>query len=247
MAQAGTQTRTESPGALALEELRNVLLLQRLEGIAVAEKIRDGDEQVLQQRARLAGMGAQEVHVSRQLLHAIHLHAAGDAAHDGGALVVGEVPARAGAQEGQHLAQRRLVVSGGGTAGLAGCGPSSGGSLSDFSCWKYPRMRPGISATFSSQSTMPVSIEARGMLLCSASSGSCAMVSPPRSLMRLMPTAPSPSAPESTTAAACGPCVSASERKKRSTATRLPRSGVEFVQPQMCRSSTVSCLPGGIT
>ena len=80
---------------------------------------------------------------------------------------------------------------------------------------------------------MPVSIAARGMLACSASSGSCAMVRPPRSLMRLIPIAPSPSAPESTIAAACGPCVSASERKNRSTATRLPRRRLQIGQPQM--------------
>ena len=74
---------------------------------------------------------------------------------------------------------------------------------------------------------MPVAIAARGMPACSASSGSCAIVRPPRSLMRLMPIAPSPSAPERTIAAACGPCVSASVRKNRSTATRLAALGRE--------------------
>jgi hypothetical protein len=40
---------------------------------------------------------------------------------------------------------------------------------------------------------MPVAIAARGMLSNSASSGSCAMVRPPRSLIRFRPMAPSPS------------------------------------------------------
>ena len=84
------------------------------------------------------------------------------------------------------------------------------------------------------------------MQACSASSGSWAMVSPPRSLMRLMPMAPSPSAPESTIAVACGPWVSASERKNRSTATRLPRSGSRSGEPQVA-VDTVRCLPGGMT
>ena len=56
-------------------------------------------------------------------------------------------------------------------------------------------MRPGICATGSTQSTMPVPCAVRGMPECSASSGSCAMVRPPRSLTRLRPIAPSPSAP----------------------------------------------------
>lgn len=68
--------------------------------------------------------------------------------------------------------------------------------------------------TGSTQSTMPVAMAASGMLPCSASSGSCAIVSPPRSLMRLMPLAPSPSPPDSTMAAEWGPWVSARARKK---------------------------------
>ena len=80
---------------------------------------------------------------------------------------------------------------------------------------------------------MPVAIAARGMPECSASSGSCAMVSPPRSLIRLIPIAPSPSAPESTIATDRGPCVSASVRKKISTATRFPFGCAALGQPQV--------------
>ncbi len=83
-----------------------------------------------------------------------------------------------------------------------------------------------MSPTGRIQSTIPVAIAERGIPECSASSGSWAIVRPPRSLIRLMPIAPSPSAPERTIAAARGPWVSARVRKKRSTATRLPRSAL---------------------
>ena len=46
-------------GSLVAEELRD-MRFQRGERLAVAEEVGDRDEQVLQQRARLAGMGAQE-------------------------------------------------------------------------------------------------------------------------------------------------------------------------------------------
>ena len=106
--------------------------------------------------------------------------------------------------------------------------------------------RAGISATGSTQSTMPVPIAERGIPECSASFGSCAIVSPPRSLIRLMPIAPSPSAPDRTIAAACGPWVSARVRKNRSTATRRPWYGVRSPHTRW-PSIAVSVLPGGMT
>ena len=83
----------------------------------------------------------------------------------------------------------------------------------------YVFSRAGMSATGRIQSTMPVPIAERGMPECSASLGSCAIVRPPRSLIRLMPIEPSPSLPDSTIAAACGPWLSASVRKNRTTET----------------------------
>ena len=58
VAHAGTQTRTVSPGPC----LRTAAdaRLERVEGVRVAEEIRDRDEQVLQQRAGFARMRAQE-------------------------------------------------------------------------------------------------------------------------------------------------------------------------------------------
>ena len=82
---------------------------------------------------------------------------------------------------------------------------------------------------------------------CSASVGSCATVRPPRSLMRLMPMAPSPSAPESTMAAQWAPWLSARVRKNRSTATCLP--GRMRARSLSCKwpSAMDRCLPGGMT
>ena len=94
-------------------------LLQRGERIAVTEKIRDADEQVLEQRAGSpdACAGTQ---VAGEVLDTVHLHAPPDAAQDGGALVVGEIVARPHPQETEDVAQGapRLVGRGRGrTAG----------------------------------------------------------------------------------------------------------------------------------
>ena len=88
----------------------------------------------------------------------------------------------------------------------------------------------GIWEAFSTQSTMRVAMAASGIPVCSASFGLWAMVSPPRSLMRLIPSAPSPSPPDKTMATECGPCVSASERKNKSTVRRLPCSRCKSVR-----------------
>ena len=93
---------------------------------------------------------------------------------------------------------------------------------------------------------MPVEIAERGMPSCSAWVGSWTIVRPPRSLIRLMPIAPSPSAPERTIAVACGPWVSARERKNMSTATRLPRSASRG-RSRRWPLTVAMCLPGGMT
>ena len=90
----------------------------------------------------------------------------------------------------------------GSRGGMVGDGPSSGGSLSFASCATYSIRRFGIADAFSTQSIIPESIALRGIEMCSASSGSWAMVRPPRSLIRLMPNTPSLSAPERITAVA---------------------------------------------
>ncbi len=81
-------------GRLVGKERRN-LRLERVERVAIAEEVGDADQQVLEQRAGLAGMGADEIEVVRQLVDAVDAHAPGDAAQDGRPLVVAEVATRA--------------------------------------------------------------------------------------------------------------------------------------------------------
>ena len=231
---------------LAREQRRH-LRLERVEGVAVAEEVGDADQQVLEQRAGLAGMGAQEVEVGRQLVDAVDAHAPADAAQDRRPLVVAEVAPGVGAQVGEDAAQRRLELVGGerrSAAPAAGRPRAAASAAAGRACTSTSRA--GMSPTGRTQSTMPVAIAERGMPECSASSGSWAIVRPPRSLMRLMPIAPSPSAPERTIAAAFGPCVSARVRKNRSTATRRPRSGVRSPQVRWPFADD-RVLPGGMT
>jgi hypothetical protein len=62
-----------------------------------------------------------------------------------------------------------------------------------------------ISDTGRTQSTIPVLMAVAGMLLCSASFGSCAMVTPPCARTCFNPIAPSESVPERITETARWP------------------------------------------
>ena len=105
--------------------------------------------------------------------------------------------------------------------------------------------RSAISATGSTKSTTPVAIAACGMPPCSLSSGDCASVTPPSSLMRCRPSAPSVPVPDSTTATAREPCTSASRRKTLSISALWPvrTSDCSCSKPSL----TISILPGGST
>jgi hypothetical protein len=106
-------------------------------------------------------------------------------------------------------------------------------------------MRAGIWATGSTKSTRPVAIELRGMSSYSASFGSCAMASPPYSLMRFSPADPFGPVPDSTTATACDPCASASARKKTSTGER--RCSTRVISLRISVSPLISRLLLGDT
>ena len=72
-------------------------------------------------------------------------------------------------------------------------------------------------------------------------------VSPPRSLMRLMPIAPSPSAPESTTAAACGAVRVGQRAEEQVDRHALAAVGVRSLDRRRWPSAASSALPGGMT
>ncbi len=96
---------------LAGEQHRH-LRLERVERFAIAEEVGDADEQVLQQRAGLAGMGAHERQVIGQGLDAADAHAPGDPAQDRRPLVVAEVAPGLRPQIGEHVAQRGFALIG---------------------------------------------------------------------------------------------------------------------------------------
>src|SRR5205814_7777284 len=77
---------------LAGEKLRDV----RLEGrkrVAVPEEMGDADEQILEERARLDRMGANELQIFWNALDGIDLEPARDPAQDRGAFIVAEIVA----------------------------------------------------------------------------------------------------------------------------------------------------------
>ena len=100
------------------------------------------------------------------------------------------------------------------------------------SCRPYLASISGIFATGSTRSTAPVMIALRGMPSYSASSGSCAMTSPPFSLTAFSPRLPSPPVPERITQIARSPSSSANERRKKSNGRRAPWRSARFREAQ---------------
>lgn len=95
-------------------------------------------------------------------------------------------------------------------------------------------------------SAPPMAIACFGISACSASSGVCASVMPPTSLMRRSPAAPSEPVPDITMPIARESCASASVRKKWSIVSATPPDisrGLQRRQP----SAISSCMPGAIT
>jgi hypothetical protein len=241
VAHAGTQTRTVSPAVLPLNSPA-----MWLSSAAKASASRKKLVTLISMSCssarprRCACAGGQ---VGGQVGHAVDLHPATDSPQDGGTLVVREVAAgacagtrapRAGRPRAGPVGRlrRRWVLR----AAASGCRPAAG----------RRRAARASRPTGSIQSTMPVAIAVLGISRCCASSGSCAIVRPPRSLMRLMPMEPSPSAPDSTIAAALRAVrvgQRAEEQVHRHAAARARSSASTLSWP----SSDDSALPGGIT
>ena len=95
---------------LAVEQRRNHFPLEKLEGFAIPEELRDPDQHVAQQCAGLVRRCSQEIPVRRQVALAIELHAPLDATEHRGALVEAEVMPRAHTQMHQDFGQRTFPV-----------------------------------------------------------------------------------------------------------------------------------------
>ncbi len=105
--------------AAPLEEGGDRLLGQRLPGAAIAEKVGNADEQVVEERVGLVWLVAQKEQVGFHAFLAAKLHPAADAAQHGRALVLGKVVPRVrvdlrqDALEVLHLAHGKLRHVGG--------------------------------------------------------------------------------------------------------------------------------------
>lgn len=124
-------------------------------------------------------------------------------------------------------------------------GPAGGSSIA-LAFFHKSTSFCGISTTGSTKSTSPVPMAASGMPSCSASPGCWTMITPPVSLTRPMPTAPSPPVPDNTMASARSRWASASVRKNASMAMCWPRGRCISATVRL-PSIIVSCLLGAIT
>ena len=92
-------------GVATLEDLREDDVLERLEGLRVAEEAGDIDEEVVVERLDLGGLSHEELDVAAQALPLIQHHAAHDPAPDHALPVRTEVNARGRMQDLQDLAE----------------------------------------------------------------------------------------------------------------------------------------------
>ncbi|KAF1067959.1 MAG: hypothetical protein GAK45_01524 [Pseudomonas citronellolis] len=95
-----------------LEQSRDDLALQRLEGFAVAEEVGHPDQHVVEQVPGFLRVGLQVGAVARQVVEVVDLQATLDAAQHGGTLVVLEIMTGTGAQQGQYILERGLGLAG---------------------------------------------------------------------------------------------------------------------------------------
>src|SRR5262249_32652503 len=94
---------------LGLEYGRQRVGFERLEYLVVAEKRGDRDQQVGEQRLRLVGLVAQKFVIVLRVVHPGDLHAAGDPAQDGRALVLRKIVPGAYAQMRENAAHQLFV------------------------------------------------------------------------------------------------------------------------------------------
>ena len=87
-----------------LEQLRNDIALQGLEGLAIAKEVGHADEHVLEQRRRLFRMLMEKAGIGRHVGDGVDLHAPLHPAQHRGGLVLLEIVSGAGAQQGEDVA-----------------------------------------------------------------------------------------------------------------------------------------------
>ena len=163
----------------------------------------------MNQCARLIRLVPKEIHIVWQAFDSINLHSSAKPPQNRCVLVASKIgPVRARKKE------RMLRSAASSSRGRKFPTPAWALLAEDEAavhCSKfYQSLRHLL--TGNTQSTMPVA--SAGIPLYSASVGSCAIVSPPCSLIHLMPMAPSASAPESTIPIEFCPWASASVRRK---------------------------------
>ena len=89
-----------------IQQGRQGRLPQRLEGLGVAEEVRDADEQLLEQDVDLVRVLLQVADILHRAFDLVQVHPPLDAPPDGVGLVAGEVVARARAQQDENLLHR---------------------------------------------------------------------------------------------------------------------------------------------
>jgi hypothetical protein len=93
-----------------LDQRTDDLLAQRLPGVRVAEKRRDGDQEVVEERLHLSGVLPQQGQVPLEPDAVVELHAPRQATEDRGALVAAEVVPGPRPEHLENAPQRDLVV-----------------------------------------------------------------------------------------------------------------------------------------
>ena len=114
MAQPGTQIRIASSAVPVLQQVGKDGRAQRVEGLGIAEELRDADQQLAEQQVGFVRVALEALDVGGDGVELQHLHAPLHAADQGILLVAGEVVADAAAQEGADPVQmlRPILAAG---------------------------------------------------------------------------------------------------------------------------------------
>src|SRR5688572_2243965 len=89
---------------LALEQFRNNLFREGLPSFAIAKKVRDTDQDIVEHGGCFWDVQAHVTQIGFERCEAVQLHAAFDAAQNGGAFILAEIVSRARL----HLCQNAL-------------------------------------------------------------------------------------------------------------------------------------------
>ena len=92
----------------AFEQLGNNLFFQRFEGLGVAEKTSDADQQVAKQRLHLRRCLLEITHVILDVIDFVYGHATLNSAIDGAGLVLRKIMPSVGSQQNENLLERTV-------------------------------------------------------------------------------------------------------------------------------------------